>query len=226
MPRTGRIVVENMPHHIVQRGHCRNAVFIEESDYCYYLETLKEWKEKLNVKVYSWCLMTNHVHLILDPGDSKHSIGKLMKRLAGRQTRYVNKKEKRTGSLWDGRYKMSLIDRDAYLLQCSRYVELNPVKAGIVEWAEEYRWSSYREKVGFEESGITDMDECYLAFDTPFADYKTFVESGIGREEQSFIRQRIERNQLTGGQRFVDEIAERVGRRIECRGPGRPRAGE
>lgn len=87
--------------------------------------------------------MTNHVHLILDAKDEPANIGKLMKRLAGRQTRYVNYQEKRTGSLWEGRYKSSPIETDTYLLACHRYVERNPVKAGVVEHEQDYEWSSY-----------------------------------------------------------------------------------
>jgi len=87
---------------------------------------LGNWARQLQVKVYAWCLMTNHVHLLLDPGGDIKSIGLLMKRLAGRQTRFVNKQENRTGSLWDGRYKMSIVDSDDYFLQCCRYIELNP----------------------------------------------------------------------------------------------------
>ena len=122
MPRTARAIVPDTPHHIVQRGHNRNAVFIENRDYQYYLDTLLEWKELLDIRVYAWCLMTNHVHLILRPSNDRQSIGLLMKRLAGRQTRYVNKKVRRSGSLWEGRYKASAIHADTYLLQCCRYV--------------------------------------------------------------------------------------------------------
>ncbi len=89
-----RVVVPNIPYHFVQRGHNRNAVFVEEADYAYYLETLNHWKCELDILVYAWCLMTNHVHLILGPGDDKDALGKLMKRLAERQTRYVNKQER------------------------------------------------------------------------------------------------------------------------------------
>ena len=92
--------------------------------------------------------MTNHVHLLLDLGDDVKSIGLLMKRLAGRQTRYVNKQEPRTGSLWEGRYKMSIVESDSYFLQCCRYIELNPVKAKMVAQPEHYRWSSYQENAG------------------------------------------------------------------------------
>jgi len=100
MPRTARVVITNYPHHIIQRGHNRKVIFRSDDDYLYYLDNLRDWKEKLSCKVYSYCLMTNHVHLIIDPGE-EDSLSKLMKRIAGRQTRLVNKTEKRTGSLWE-----------------------------------------------------------------------------------------------------------------------------
>jgi len=99
MPRMARIVVPNTPHHIVQRGHNKQVVFVSEDDYQYYLENLVEWKEQLQCEVYAWCLMTNHIHLIINPGEEVDNLGRLMKRLAGKQTRYVNRVEQRTGSL-------------------------------------------------------------------------------------------------------------------------------
>jgi len=139
MPRKARVVLPNYPHHVVQRGYNRQAVFIEETDYLYYLENLAEWKTTLGCKVYGYCLMTNHVHLIVDPGERAENLGLLVKRLAGRQTRLVNRVERRTGSLWEGRYKSSAIETDRYLLACCRYVELNPVRAGMVATPAEYR---------------------------------------------------------------------------------------
>ena len=124
MPRTARIVVMGYPHHIIQRGHNRQVVFASDEDYQYYLDNLCEWKEKLGCKVYAYCLMTNHVHLIVDPGEDGGNLARLMKRVAGRQTRYLNKLQKRTGSLWEGRFKSSTISADEYLLACSRYVEV------------------------------------------------------------------------------------------------------
>ncbi len=147
MPRRGRVILPNTPHHIVQRGHNRKAVFIEDRDYQYYLDNLEEWKHHLGIKVYSYCLMTNHIHLVIEPSIYPTDVGELMKRLAGRQTRFANKMEGRSGSLWESRYKISAIETDAYLLQCCRYVELNPVKAGMVADPEDYPWSSYRHKV-------------------------------------------------------------------------------
>ena len=107
-------------------------MFLANEDYQFYLENLKEWKMKLGVKLYSWCLMTNHVHLIVEPGDDAGTVSELMKRLAGRQAAVVNKQEGRSGALWEGRFKASPIQRDNYLLACCRYVEMNPVRASMV----------------------------------------------------------------------------------------------
>ena len=150
MPRFGRIVVPSFPHHVVQRGHNKQVVFAEEADYRYYLATLEEFKDLYEVKVYGFCLMTNHVHRILQPGEAVAGLGQLMKRLSGRQTRFINRLESRTGTLWEGRYKSSPIQTDAYLLACSRYVELNPVRAHMAQSPELYPWSSYRQHVGIE----------------------------------------------------------------------------
>ncbi len=181
MPRRARVIVPNMPHHIVQRGHNRKAVFVEDQDYEYYLDNLAEWKEELGLKVYSFCLMTNHVHLIVEATDRVGDIGELMKRLAGRQTRYVNKQEHRTGSLWGSRYKISAVDTDNYLLQCCRYVELNPVKAKMVKRAEDYPWSSYASKINIVKYDWLDEDPCFYALAKTSKvrsnKYRQFVES-------------------------------------------------
>jgi len=222
MPRIGRVVAPNLPHHVVQRGHNRNAVFVDDGDYSYYLDTLGNWTRQLQVKVYAWCLMTNHVHLLLDPGDDIKSIGLLMKRLAGRQTRFVNKQENRTGSLWDGRYKMSIVDSDEYFLQCCRYIELNPVKAKMVIRPRDYRWSSYRENAGLSASVIVDRHGFTNLCDVSFEAYREYVAENTPPSEAEFIAQRLESNRLTGGNGFVKEIERRTGIRLEYKHPGRP----
>ena len=227
MPRSARIVIRGYPHHIIQRGHNRQAVFVSDDDYLFYLDNLREWKEKLACKVYAYCLMTNHVHLIVDPGEDERSLAQLIKRVAGRQTRHVNKLEKRTGSLWEGRYKSSTISTDEYLLACCRYVELNPVRAGLVTDPIEYRWSSYRGKTGKRKEEWLDFDPCYMGLagskKKRAERYKGWVKGTIPEGEWDVIRQSLQRGQLTGSARFVDEIERKTKRRIEFRGPGRPR---
>lgn len=230
MPRNGRVILPHCPHHIVQRGHDRHAVFVGEADYHYYLATLRKWKDRFGVKLYAYCLMTNHVHLLLDPGADTRSIGLLMKRLAGRQTRYVNKLERRSGTLWEGRYHSSPVETEVYLLGCSRYVELNPVRAWLAARPEDYAWSSYRQKVGLEEDSWIDFDACYLSLGRStkerFDAYGAWVKAGLGLDEADLIRTALQRGQLTGTRKFIDEVEARIGRRIELRGRGRPRRGE
>ena len=227
MPRQARILLENTAHHIVQRGHNREVVFVENADYQYYLATLKEWKLELGVKVYGYCLMTNHVHLILDPCEEASNLGRLMKRLAGRQTRYVNHKEQRTGSLWEGRYKSSPIETDSYLLACHRYVELNPIKAGMVEHAKDYEWSSYRQHTGMESEVWIDKDPTYLSLSDNEAErnlrYMDYINGQNVESETKLIQQALQRGQLTGTNRFTEQVERKLGCRIENRGPGRPR---
>ena len=226
MPRRARVIVPEMPHHIVQRGHNRKAVFVEAADYRYYLANLRRFKLEFGVKVYSFCLMTNHVHLVVEPGDDVSTVSQLMKQLAARQTRWVNKAEGRSGSLWEGRFKISPIQRDQYLLQCCRYVERNPVAANMVLRVEQYPWSSYRARAGLIQLPWLDFEQTYLALGSSKLEreerYRRFVDAEAGVGETELIRDALARNQLTGNSAFIDEIELRMGIRIEHRGRGRP----
>ena len=226
MPRQARLILTNTAHHIVQRGHNRNAVFIVPSDFQYYLNTLREWKAELGVQVYGYCLMVNHVHLILNPGENEDSVGNLMKRLAGRQTRHVNRLKYRSGALWEGRYKSSPIEYENYLLACSRYVDLNPVRASMVAHPKDYLWSSYRQKTGLEKLWI-DLDPCYSGLSNSIKDcqrrYAEFVAGEVSHNETTSIRNALARGQLTGSARFIDEVELRSGLRIETPGSGKAR---
>ena len=226
MPRKARILVSNCPHHIVQRGHNRKAVFLADEDYAYYLDNLREWKQRLGIKLYAWCLMTNHIHVIAEPADDAMTLSELMKRANGRQAAYVNRLEGRSGALWEGRYKASPIQQDSYLLSCCRYVELNPVRAGMVENPGDYRWSSYRERMYGNGETMMDEDICYQGLGKSSEErrmtYRHFLDQAIPESEKKLIKNAVSRNQLTGNQPFIDEIEMRTGLRIEKRGRGRP----
>lgn len=171
--------------------------------------------------------MTNHVHLVVEPGDSVAGLGQLMKRLAGRQTRFVSRQERRSGTLWESRYKSSPIQTDTYLLACCRYVELNPVRAGMVPSSQDYQWSSFAHRVGesFEYPWL-DTDPCFQslgATDQNRKDrYREYVFSSRPAGEWKLIREAVQRGQLTGNTRFIDEVESIIGRRIEHRRQGRP----
>lgn len=229
MPRKRRIVLAEYPHHIVQRGHDRQTVFVTDDDRLAYLRTLEEFRSELGMKIHGYCLMTNHVHLIVNPGLETDGLGLLMKRLAGRHTRRLNRLHQRTGTAWDGRFKCSPIDSDRYLLACCRYVDLNPVRAGIVPRPEVYRWSSYRARVGLARCAWLDPDPSFLALASTDARrrerYREFVESGTGEQELDLIRAALRRNQLTGNESFVSLVHQRFGDWVPHRGPGRPTVG-
>ena len=143
MPRKPRFFLPAVPVHVVQRGHNREAVFFEESDYHAYLNWLGEAAIKYQCSIHAYCLMTNHIHLLVSPAASD-GVTRLMQFVGRYYVPYINHKYGRSGSIWEGRYKASLIDADDYLLACMRYIELNPVAANMVPNAELYAWSSYR----------------------------------------------------------------------------------
>ncbi len=227
MPRQARVIVPNYPHHVLQRGHNKQAVFAEKEDYEHYLANLREAKQLFGVKAHAYCLMTNHVHLLLNPGESRESLGRFMKFIAGRQTRYANKSGRRSGTLWEGRFKSSPIESDMYLLACCRYIERNPVRAKMVASPEDYEWSSYQEKTGLQENGLVDPDPFYenLGKTVQLRQkyYREFIQQADNKEELQQIRIALQRGQLTGTKKFVDEVEKRIGLRIELRGRGRPK---
>ena len=227
MPRQARIVVANTAHHIIQRGHNRQVIFASDADYNYYIDNLIDFKREFSCKIYAYCLMTNHVHLVVDPGDNPESISLLMKRVAGRQTRYINKIEKRSGSLWEGRFKSSVVSTQEYLVSCCRYVELNPLRAGLVENPGDYKWSSCSCKVKGTRNKLVDFDSQYFALGSSASErqsaYKEYLLETIPEYEIELIREALQRNQLTGSARFREEISAKLGIRISNKRPGRPR---
>ena len=225
MPRMGRAVLPDYPHHIIQRGHNRQVVFAEAGDFERYIETLANFKDIYGVRVYAWCLMTNHVHLLVAP-ETMAGLGQLMKRLAGRQTRYHNRLEGRTGTLWESRYKSSPVDSESYLLACARYIELNPVRARMVASPEDYLRSSCRHRLDKARCEWLDLDPCYLALGTTEEErrlrYSEFLRTAIPEGEGSLIRESVQRGQLTGTDRFVAQVETILGKMIENRSRGRP----
>ena len=143
MARFPRLSLPNVPLHIIQRGNNRNPCFKSNKDYVVYLERLKEYSKQFNVAIHSYVLMTNHVHLLATP-NKEYGASQMMQSLGRYYVRYFNKRYKRTGTLWEGRFKSSLIDSEKYFLTVSRYIELNPVRAKIVSHPSHYIWSSYQ----------------------------------------------------------------------------------
>ncbi|MBJ7312371.1 transposase [Rugamonas sp. CCM 8940] len=143
MPRHARLVLPEVPLHIIQRGNNRQPCFFADEDYLTYLGWLNEQARQIGCRVHAYVLMTNHVHLLLTAADVGAPAA-LMKILGQRYVQYINWRYRRSGSLWEGRYKAALVQDEAYLLLCHRYIEMNPVRAGLSDYPGQYRWSSYR----------------------------------------------------------------------------------
>ena len=142
MARLPRYFVKGQPQHIIQRGNNRELIFVDDDDYRFYLECLQSAIKINKLSVHAYVLMTNHVHILASP-EVETSISKTLQSVGRRYVQYFNYTYKRTGTLWEGRYKATVIDSDQYLLTCMRYIELNPVRADMVKQPNEYPWSSY-----------------------------------------------------------------------------------
>ena len=142
MPRTARITVENACYHIITRGNQKQSVFLNENDFKKYLSLLTKYKNQYRFKVYCFCLMPNHVHLILEVREPR-LLSKIMKKINLSYTIYFNFEHQKVGHLWQDRFKSKIIEKDAYLLECLNYIESNPVRASLAEHLDEYPWSSY-----------------------------------------------------------------------------------
>lgn len=227
MPRRKRLDLPGIPLHLVQRGIDRQACFFTDDDYHAYLEWLTEAARHYRCDVHAYVLMTNHVHLLATPL-APGAVARMMQYLGRYYVRYVNNRYGRTGSLWEGRYKASLVDSEHYVLACYRYIELNPVRAGIVIEPGAYRWSSYRAHA----LGAFDpllRDHCaYLALGPGDIErqrsYRELVHDALDEEMLHAIRSAAKHCHVLGSQRFQAEIEAMLGRKLGSGRPGRPRA--
>jgi len=162
VPRQPRLVLPNVALHVIQRGHNRETCFRHESDYLVYLTLLHDLSSKVGCALHAYCLMTNHVHLLLTPVD-ENACATLMRNLGQQYVQYFNRHYERSGTLWEGRFRSCLVDSTAYVLACHRYIELNPVRAGMVAAPPDYRWSSHSANTGRDENIWLSPHPEYLA---------------------------------------------------------------
>ncbi len=226
MPRRPRVILPNVPQHIIQRGNNRQACFYADEDYLSYLEWLKEYSEKTDCKVHAYVLMTNHVHLLVST-DKAEAIGAMMKALGQRYVQYINKMYKRTGTLWEGRYKSCPTQAETYLLACQRYIELNPVRANMVSHPAEYRWSSYAANAQGAEPDIVQAHALYQALGLDArsrqAAYRELFRYQLDIGVVDEIRKATNGNYALGNALFVQQIEDALGRRVTAVKAGRPK---
>ena len=225
MPRRARLSLPGIPWHIIQRGNNRSVCFHAEEDFQFYLHYLKEFAEKFGCAVHAYVLMTNHVHLLLTPARAD-SAGLLMKHLGQRYVQYINRTYRRTGTLWEGRFRSCLTQSEDYVLACYRYIELNPVRAGMVMKPQDYRWSSYHANgLGKAIALITPHDE-YTRLGKTEAErreaYRALFRAHVDEALVEEIRSATNGNFALGGKRFQAQVETALGRRAVRGVAGRP----
>lgn len=216
MARLPRLNLPNIPQHVVQRGNNRQVSFFAEQDYRVYLDKLKEYANKYQVKVHAFVLMTNHVHLLMTPTTEK-GVSQLMQSLGRYYVRYVNHTHHRTGSLWEGRYKSTIVDSEQYFLLVSRYIELNPVRANMVSHPAEYPWSSYHGNALDKQIELLTPHDCYLSLGKTTrlrkTNYLALFKQHIPERSLEDIREATNKAWVLGDNRFKQQIEEQTGRR-------------
>lgn len=229
MARLPRIIIPGQPQHVIQRGNNRQAIFFAEMDYLKYLDVLRCSAAAQKCHIHAYVLMTNHVHLLLTP-DREDSLSLMMQAVGRQYVRYMNKQYRRSGTLWEGRFKSALIDSGRYFLTCSRYIELNPVRANMVKAPGDYRWSSYRVNAhGLKNSWIM-PHKLYIALGETGEDrqssYRALFQAHVDAESLQLIRESTRQNTIIGDGRFQDEIQAMLKRRVFKHGHGGDRKSE
>lgn len=224
MPRRARMYIPGFPYHVVQRGNNRETCFIEPENYRHYLELWCSLSRRYGCAVHAYCLMTNHIHFLVTP-IRKTGISDTMKEVGSRYAFYINKRYARTGTLWEGRHRASLVQTERYLLTCMRYIELNPVRAGMVSRPEEYRWSSYGAN-GWGDPGWLQPHDEYLRLGVTLQErcriYRKLFRSALDREDLQLIRKAAHYCQPVCDERFRTKIEQRYGVVLGQMRRGRP----
>lgn len=214
MPRFPRLNLPNIPQHIIQRGNNRRPCFHTNQDFAVYLDKLRIYAIEFNVAIHSYVLMTNHVHMLATP-NSGDGVSKMMQALGRYYVRYFNKTHQRTGTLWEGRFKTSLVDSDVYFMTVSRYIELNPVRAKMVSHPSEYTWSSYQYNGLTKPVKIITPHDLYLGLGTTpeqrAKNYGALFEDDIPDFRLQEIRAAANSSRILGEDNFKRQIEQQTG---------------
>ncbi len=228
MARLPRYFVPEQPQHLIQRGNNREPIFAADEDYRFYLDCLQNAAEEYGLSIHAYVLMTNHVHLLVTP-ETETSIPKALQSVGRRYVQYFNYSYKRTGTLWEGRYKATLIDSESYLLICSRYIELNPVRAkGMkISHPRDYPWSSYRHNALGEDNALITTHALYQQLGGTVkgrqAAYRALFRAQVSEKATNEIREATNKGWALGNDHFRDKVQALSGRRVQPLPRGRPK---
>jgi len=229
MARKPRFNLPGIPQHVIQRGNNREPCFYSKDDYCHYLQILEDAAAKNCCAIHAYVLMTNHVHLLVTPFN-EFGVSHMMQDIGRKYVRYINHQYKRSGTLWEGRYKASLIDSNNYLLTCMRYIELNPVRALMVEHPSQYPWSSYRANAVDELSSFVRSHPVYelLASNNESRRYRyrELFSNHIDYDQLHNIRQTLNQEMVLGRDDFKLKVEQMTHRQVESKTSGRPKVSE
>ena len=225
MARLPRLSVPGYPHHVIQRGNNRQPIFLDEADRQQLLQLLESLAREFDVTVHAYVLMDNHFHLLLTP-QTAEGLPRLMQAVGRRYVRYFNDRHGRSGTLWDGRYKSTLIETERYLLACMAYIDLNPVRAGLVGQARDYAWSSHGYYAGLRSDRLVNPHPLYWALgNTPFAReaaYARLVQEGLSASQQQALTDSVLKGWALGGPEFMAHLQKQTDRRLSKSAAGRP----
>jgi putative transposase len=229
MPRRPRLDIPGIPQHVIQRGNDRQPCFYSDIDRIRYLDTLHELCEKTGCRVHAYVLMTNHVHLLMTPSEIG-AVSRLLQGLGRRYVRYFNDRYRRTGTLWEGRYKAGLVEDDIYLLRCHRYIELNPVRAAMVSHPADHPWSSFACNAIGKPDVLVQPHPTYLALGSDDRlrrmHYRQLFDEAPDADELQQIRRFVQGQYALGSARFQDGVEASLQRRARPGPIGRPRRRE
>jgi len=226
MARLPRLTVAGYPHHLIQRGNDRQAIVRDDADREKLLALVAEHAANFKVAIHAYVLMDNHVHLLATP-ESDDGVPRWMQAVGRSYVRYFNARHHRTGTLWEGRYKSNLIEGERYLLACMVYVDLNPVRAGMVDLPADFKWSSHRHCVGQVSDKLVTPHALFWGLgNTPFAReaaYRELVQAGMPPSEKDQLTQSALSGWVLGSSSFVSEVGQMTTRRLLPAKAGRPR---
>lgn len=225
MARLPRLSLPGYPHHILHRGNNRQAIFLDPADYQFMLDLLDESARRHEVAVHAYVLMPNHFHLLVTP-KSADGLARMMQAIGRRYVQYFNRRHGRSGTLWEGRYKSTVIEARTHLLDCMVYIDLNPVRAGLVAAARDYAWSSHDHYIGLRSDKLVTPHPIYWEMDnTPFgreAAYSSRVQGGLQRDTQLALTDSVLHGWALGTSGFKTDVEKKAGRRVSRAKAGRP----